>query len=45
MGNDYNYTAACLFLNSDIVMSSCRIINYKAGAIFSVSDKEGQTVI
>ena len=45
MGNDYNLTAGCLFLNADLVMSSCRFLNYKAGAIFTVSHSEGHVVI
>jgi hypothetical protein len=38
MGNDNNFTAGCLFMKSDVVMSSCRFTNFKAGAIFSVAD-------
>ena len=45
MGNDTNLTAATIFVNSDIVMSSCRFNNFKSGAIFSVSHSEGQVVI
>lgn len=37
MGNDYNFTAGCVFINSDVVMSSCKFLNYKSGAIFSVA--------
>lgn len=41
MGNDSNLTSGCLLLNSDVVMSSCKFSNLKAGAVFSVSHKEG----
>lgn len=45
MGNDYNLTAGCLFVNADLVMSSCKLSNFKAGALFSVSHKEGSVMI
>lgn len=45
MGNDSNWTAGCIFLNSDVVMSSCKFTNFKAGAVFSVSHREGQVLI
>jgi hypothetical protein len=40
MGNDSNMTAGCLFLNTDVVMSSCKFNNFRAGGIFSVADRE-----
>jgi hypothetical protein len=45
MGNDNNMTAGCLLINSDVVMSSCKFTNFKAGAVYSVSDKEGSVLI
>ena len=45
MGNDYNLTAGCLFINSDVVMSSCKFNAFKAGGIFSVSHRGCQSVI
>ena len=45
MGNDNNLTSGCLLINSDVVMSSCKFSNLKAGAVFSVSHKDGQSVI
>lgn len=36
-GNDCDITAGCLFINADVVMSSCRFHNFKGGAIFTVS--------
>jgi hypothetical protein len=45
MGNDHNLTAGALFINSDVVMSSTRFLNFKAGAVFSVSHSEGHVVI
>ena len=45
MGNDNNMTAGCIMINSDIVMSSCKFTNFKAGAVYSVADKEDSVVI
>lgn len=45
MGNDNNLTAGCLMINADVVMSSCKFTNFKAGAVYSVSDKEGSVMI
>lgn len=45
MGNDYNMTAGCIFLYSDVVMSSCKFMNFKAGGIFSVANDEGDVEI
>ena len=39
MGNDANMTAGALFINTDVVMSSCKFNNFRAGAVFSVQDK------
>jgi len=36
-GNEHIMTAGCLFMNSDVVMSSCKLFNFKAGSIFSVA--------
>jgi hypothetical protein len=45
MGSENNMTAGCLLINSDVVMSSCKFTNFKAGAIYTVSDKEGSVMI
>jgi len=37
MGNDHGLTAGCLFINSDVVMSSTKFKNFKSGAIYSVA--------
>ena len=38
IGNDHNLTAACLFLESEVVVSSCKFTNFKGGAIYTVSE-------
>lgn len=38
MGNEHNLTSGCLFINSDVVMSSCRFTNFKAGSIYTVAE-------
>ena len=38
MGNEASPTAGCIFINSDTVMSSCRFVNFKAGAVYSVAE-------
>ena len=38
MGNDYNMTSACVFLNSHAVISSCKFQNFRSGAILSVAN-------
>jgi hypothetical protein len=45
MGNDYNMTAGCIFIESEVVMSSCKFTNFKAGAIFAVADRENNFII
>lgn len=45
MGNDYNMTAGCVFLHADVVMSSCKFLSFKAGAIYTVSNSEGDVEI
>lgn len=45
MGNDFIQTAGCVFVNSEVVMSSCRFLNFKSGAIYSVSHEEGHVEI
>lgn len=45
MGNDHNMTAGAIFVNSDVVMSSTRFLNFRAGGIFSISNPEGRVVI
>jgi hypothetical protein len=45
MGNDNNLTTGCIFVNSDVVMSSCNFQNFRTGAIYSVSHSEGHVVI
>jgi hypothetical protein len=38
MGNDSNLTSGCVFLEcNDVVMSSSSFINFKAGAIYSIT--------
>jgi hypothetical protein len=44
MGNDHNYTAGCIFMNSDVVMSSCKFSNFKAGAVFSVASRDNKVL-
>jgi hypothetical protein len=39
MGNDYSMTSGCLFIESEVVMSSSKFTNFRAGAIFTVADK------
>jgi len=45
MGNDNNWTTGCIFINSDLVISSTRFLNFKVGSIFTVSHSEGHVVI
>ncbi len=44
-GNDHNMTAGALFINSDVVMSTCKLTNFRAGGIFCVSHKDGKVLI
>jgi hypothetical protein len=39
MGNEFSYTSACVFFYSDVMMSSCKFLNFKSGAVFSVANK------
>lgn len=45
MGSDNNFTAGCIMINSDVVMSSCKFTNFRAGAVYSVADKEDSVMI
>ena len=45
MGNDNNMTSGGIFINSDLVVSSTRFLNFRAGALFTVSHIEGHVVI
>lgn len=38
VGNEYNMAAGCIFLESEVVLSSSKFNNLKGGAIFTVSD-------
>lgn len=38
IGNEFNMTTGCIFLESEVIMSSTKFSNFKAGAIFTVSD-------
>ena len=42
---DHSLTAGCLFINSNVVMSSCQFTSFKAGAIFSVSHSDGEVIV
>ena len=45
MGNDYNMTSGCVFIYSDVVMSSCKFMSFRSGAIYTVSNDEGDVEI
>lgn len=40
MGNDTNHTAGCIFMNSNVSMSLCKLTSYRQGAIFSIATDE-----
>jgi hypothetical protein len=39
-GGDNNLTAGLLLINSNVTISSCKFTNFKAGAIFCVSQRD-----
>mmetsp|Transcript_40553 Transcript_40553/g.39077 ORF Transcript_40553/g.39077 Transcript_40553/m.39077 type:complete len:135 (+) Transcript_40553:978-1382(+) len=45
MGNEYNMTSGCVFVYSDVVMSSCKFLSFRSGAVFTVSNDEGDVEI
>lgn len=44
-GHEHNICAGAIFLNSNVMMSSCKFQNFRSGAIFSVSKPDGHVKI
>lgn len=45
MGSEHNMAGGCILINSDVMMSSCKFSNFKAGAVYSVSEKSNSVII